>query len=228
MNKGTDLMLKCDLHVHTNYSRDGESSVEACLKRAEERGLDAIAITDHDTTEGALYAIKCETPVLVIPGIEISTADGHLIALGITEKIPADLDFAESVKRAHAAGALCIIPHPYHKWRHGAALKVKTAIAMVDAVESFNSRYITGAANRKAARKAAQSGKPCVAGSDAHNARYVGYGVTLIDAPPEVPAILEAIRDGRCSIHGRMTPLRTYTRQSMRGAKRRISRRIHR
>lgn len=221
-------MLKCDLHVHTNYSRDGESSVEACLKRAEERGLDAIAITDHDTTEGALYAMKCKTPVLVIPGIEISTADGHLIALGITEKIPADLGFAESVKRAHAAGGLCIIPHPYHKWRHGAALKVKTAIAMADAVESFNSRYITGAANRKAARKAAKSGIPCVAGSDAHNARYIGYGVTLVDAPPEVPAILEAIHEGRCSIHGRMTPLRTYTRQSMRGAKRRISRRIHR
>ncbi len=217
---------------HQLFHDGGESSVEACLKRAEERGgLDAIAITDHDTTDGAVYALKCDSPVLVIPGIEISTADGHLIALGITEKIPADLGFAESVKRARAAGgALCIIPHPYHKWRHGAALKVKSAIAMADAVESFNSRYITGAANRKAARKAAQSGKPCVAGSDAHNARYVGYGgVTLVDAPPEIPAILEAIREGKCSIHGRMTPLRTYTRQSMRGgAKRRITRRIHR
>jgi len=221
-------MLKCDLHVHTSYSHDGESSVEACLKRAKERGLDAIAITDHDTTEGAVYALKCDSPVLVIPGIEISTADGHLIALGITEIIPRDLPFEESVARAHAAGALCIIPHPYHKWRHGAALKVKDAISMVDAVESFNSRYITGAANRKAARRAAQSHKPCVAGSDAHNARYVGYGITAVDAPPEVPAILAAIRDGKCSIHGRMTPLRTYTRQSMRGAKRRISRRIHR
>ena len=104
--------------------------------------------------------MKCDSPVLVIPGIEISTADGHLIALGITEVIPSDLGFAESVKRAHAAGALCIIPHPYHKWRHGAALKIKSAIAMVDAVESFNSRYITGAANRKAARNAAQSGNP--------------------------------------------------------------------
>ncbi len=221
-------MLKCDLHVHTNYSHDGESSVEACLKQAEERGLDAIAITDHDTTDGAVYALQCDSPVLVIPGIEISTADGHLIVLGITEVIPADQGFAETVAQAHAAGGLCIIPHPYHKWRHGAALKVKSAIAMVDAVESFNSRYITGAANRKAARKAAQSGKPCVAGSDAHHARYVGYGLTLVDAPPEVSAILDAIREGRCRIHGRMTPLSIYTRQSMRGARRRFYRRFRR
>jgi hypothetical protein len=221
-------MLKCDLHVHTNYSHDGESSVEACLKQAEERGLDVIAITDHDTTEGALYAMKCDSRVLVIPGIEISTADGHLIALGITTAIPSDQGFAETVAQAHAAGALCIIPHPYHKWRHGAALKVKTAISMVDAVETFNSRYITGAANRKAARKAAFFKKPCVAGSDAHNARYIGYGVTLVDAPLEVPAILDAIREGKCQIHGRMTPLRTYTRQSIRGARRRINRRLHR
>jgi predicted metal-dependent phosphoesterase TrpH len=95
---------------------------------------------------------------------------------------------------------------------------------IVDAVESFNSRYIVGSANRKAARIARRLGKPCVGGSDAHNARFVGFGRTFIDAEPTVPAILQAIRDGKVSSGGRKTPLRTYTRQSLRSTWRKIAR----
>ena len=54
-------MLTCDLHVHTNFSKDGESSVEEILKQAEEAGLDAIAITDHDSVDGAKKALACTT-----------------------------------------------------------------------------------------------------------------------------------------------------------------------
>lgn len=221
-------MLRCDLHVHTSYSRDGESSVEEVLARAEALGLDAIAITDHDTVEGVLAARARKGPVLVIPGVEISTRQGHLIALGIEETLPQGRDFLETVALAREKGAVLILPHPYHKWRHGVALKVKSAIAAVDAVESFNSRYVTGSANRKAERKAKLLGKPCVGGSDAHNARFVGYGITIIDAEPTVDAILRAIREGKTIAGGRMTPLKTYTRQSLKGALRKIRRRVHR
>jgi predicted metal-dependent phosphoesterase TrpH len=105
---------------------------------------------------------------------------------------------------------------------------LKSGIEAVDAVESFNSRYITGAANRKAARIARKCGKPCVGGSDAHNARFVGFGQTLVPAEPDVASILDAIRAGKSIAGGRMTPLRTYTRQSLRGALRKIKRRVHR
>ncbi len=221
-------MLRCDLHVHTNYSPDGESSVADVLARAAAVGLDAIAITDHDTVEGVRAAKQLESRVLVIPGMEVSTLQGHLIVLGLEEVIPAGMDFLETCAVARSRGGVLILPHPYHQWRHGAALKVKNAIEAVDAVESFNSRYILGTANKRAERNARMAGKPCVGGSDAHISRFIGFGLTLIDAEPEVESILDAIRQGRTIAAGRMTPLHSYTRQSMRGAIRRIKRRVHR
>jgi len=217
-------MLTCDLHVHTNYSKDGESSVEEILRAAEVAGLDAIAITDHDSIDGAKKALACETSILVIPGIEVTTKQGHLLVLGVTEIIPAGLDVETTVAIARRMGGLLILPHPYHVWRHGVARRRKTGMMVVDAVESFNSRYIVGSANRKAERIALKLGKPCVGGSDAHNARFVGFGRTYVDAEKNVPAILDAIRSGNVTCGGKKTPLRTYTRQSLNNTWRKIKR----
>lgn len=217
-------MLACDLHVHTNYSKDGESSVEEILRQAEAEGLDAIAITDHDTVDGAKKALSLSSSVVVIPGIEVSTKQGHLLVLGVTEIIPAGLDVVATVDIARRMGGLAILPHPYHVWRHGVARRKKAGMNVVDAVEAFNSRYIVGSANQKAARIAKRLGKPCVGGSDAHHAKFVGFGRTYVEAEKDVPAILEAIRAGRVSCGGRKTPLRTYTRQSINNTWRKIKR----
>jgi len=217
-------MLTCDLHVHTNYSKDGESSVEDILRRAEEAGLDAIAITDHDTVDGAKKALTIPSHVLVIPGIEVSTKQGHLLVLGVTEVIPSGLDVVATVEIARRMGGLLILPHPYHVWRHGVARRKNAGMAVVDAVESFNSRYIVGSANKKAARIAKRLGKPCVGGSDAHNARFVGFGRTYVEAEKNVPSILAAVRAGTVSCGGKQTPLRTYTRQSINNTWKKIKR----
>jgi predicted metal-dependent phosphoesterase TrpH len=219
-------MLVCDLHIHTTASRDGESDVGEILRIAAERGLDAIAITDHDTVEASRRAAEMGSPVLVIPGIEVSTLQGHLIVLGVTETIPRGLSFTESVSMARKMGGVVVLPHPFHIWRHGAARRQKDALNLVDAVEVFNSRYITGSANKKAAYVARKLKKPMVAGSDAHNARYVGYGRTMIDADNDVASILEAIRSGRTSPGGRKTPIKTYTRQSIRNTWKRVKRKV--
>ncbi|MGA2160693.1 MAG: PHP domain-containing protein [Methanoregula sp.] len=217
-------MLTCDLHVHTNFSKDGESSVEDILRQAEAVGLDVIAITDHDCVDGAKKALACTCSLLVIPGIEVSTLQGHLLVLGVTEIIPAGLDVRETVRIARRMGALVVLPHPYHMWRHGVARRIRAAMKIVDAVEAFNSRYIVGSANRKAGRIASRLNKPCVGGSDAHNARFVGFGRTYVEAKPDMQAIFAAIRAGRVSCGGRKTPLRTYTRQSLNNTWRRIKR----
>lgn len=217
-------MLICDLHVHTNFSKDGESSVGDILKAAAAAGLDAIAITDHDSVDGAKMALTYETSVLVIPGIEVTTKQGHLIVLGVTEVIPAGLDVVDTVEIARKMGALLILPHPYHVWRHGVARRKKIGMSVVDAIETFNSRYIVGSANLKAARIAKRMGKPCVAGSDAHHARFVGFGRTFVDADRTVPSILAAIRAGKVTSGGKQTPLRTYTHQSLNNTWRKIKR----
>lgn len=175
-------MLRCDLHIHSNYSHDGESSVEEILHMAEERGLDAIAIADHDTVEGNRYAQTLDSPVLVIPAVEVSTKQGHLLVLGSSEPFDADKDIYQTIAEARHRGAITILPHPFHLWRHGAGISDCTTVAAVDAVESYNSRHLVGRANSKAKRYAAKYHKPCVSGSDAHVATYVGYGMTLIDA----------------------------------------------
>jgi len=215
-------MLRCDLHVHSDHSRDSESRIPDILRGAERAGLDAVAITDHDTIEGVREARSISSPILVIPGIEISTRQGHLLVLGMDEALPPGRDFSRTVEAAHRAGGICILPHPFHPWRHGAGHR----FAEVDAVETFNSRYITGSANRKAARIARACEKPQVGGSDAHLARFVGYGYTLVDAAPTVEDICRAIREGRVRPGGRMTPLSTYSRQSMNSLVRKVRGRL--
>jgi len=103
-----------DLHLHTIYSYDGTASISAVLSRAKELGLDVIAITDHDEIRGALKAMELASNygVEVIPGIEITTAEGDLLAYFITEKVDAGLSLVETVLRVRDLGGVCIAPHP--------------------------------------------------------------------------------------------------------------------
>ena len=222
------VLLKCDLHVHTDASRDGESSVEAVIAAAKAAGLDAVAITDHDTTEGSNAALACKNPgILIIPGIEVSTKQGHLLVLGTTQVFTPKQDVLTTIAEAKALGAVTIVPHPFHRWRHGVGLRCKEALLAADAVEALNSRYIIGTANQKAAKMAKKYHRPATAGSDAHNCTFVGFGVTEIEAEERsVAAILDAIRAGCVSCTCKKTPLRTYTRQSWDNTVRKMRRRV--
>jgi predicted metal-dependent phosphoesterase TrpH len=223
------LMLSCDLHIHTTYSRDGESDIQTILNVAQERGLNAIAITDHDEILGAQEAIhmaRTLTPdLLIIPGIEVSTREGHLIVLGITEVIERDLPARTTIKYAHEMNGLVIAPHPFHRYRHGVGRRDSQILLEVDAIEVFNSRYIVGVVgsdNNRAHRFAEKYHISKVAGSDAHQARHIGYGTTLIDAEKNIPSILAAIQAGKTQIDGKKTPLSTYARQSMKNSWRKV------
>ncbi|MFB6303302.1 MAG: CehA/McbA family metallohydrolase [Haloferacaceae archaeon] len=223
-------MLSVELHVHSALSHDGRDPVDALLERARALGLDGLAVTDHDAIEASLDAAEraAEYGLVGIPGMEVSTAAGHVLALGVRDLIPAGLPFEETVERIRGQGGIAVVPHPFQRSRHGVAGQVdRDTLATADAIEVFNSRLLTGIANRRARNFAAARGLPMTAGSDAHIKEMVGQAVTEVATDERtVEAILDAVRDGRTSVTGRRTPWHVSARQAAGGAKRRMVRRV--
>ena len=220
-------VLSVELHTHSELSYDGRDPIELLLGQAEAVGLDALAVTDHDEIDASLAAVELapEYDLVGIPGMEISSAAGHVLALGVEELIPPGLGFDETLDRIHGQGGLAVVPHPFQASRHGVAPHVTPdQLATADAIEVYNSRLFTGRANRQAKRFASERGIPMTAGSDAHIAEMVGQAVTEVDAGERsASAILEAIREGRTSVVGRRTPWRISVRQFGGGVRRRIA-----
>ena len=223
-------MLTAELHTHSSRSYDGRDPVERLLERARSAGLDALAVTDHDAIDASLEAVELapDHGLIGIPGMEVTSEAGHVLALGVRELIPAGRPFVDTVERIHDNGGIAVVPHPFQKSRSGVGPNVsESELATADAIEVYNSRLLTGRGNRRARRFANEHGLPMTAGSDAHISEMVGRAVTLIDATePTVPAILEAIKAGRTEIGGRRTPWHISVRQAAGGAKRRIKNRL--
>ncbi len=192
-------MIDVDLHMHTDHSHDCVTPVEVLLATARERGLGAIAVTDHNEISGAHAAREkaAEYGVKVIVGEEVKTAgQGEVIGLFIEEKIPRGMSLEETIAEIRRQGGLVYVPHPFDRlhsvpdYEH--LLKV---VDDVDAIEIFNPRIAIAAWNEEAVRFAGKYRIPGAAGSDAHVAQ--GLGAVRIrmrdfDGPEE---FLESLRD---------------------------------
>jgi len=218
-------VLSVELHAHSALSYDGRDSVELLLEQAAAVGLDALAITDHDEIDASLEAaeLAAEYGLVGIPGMEVTSRAGHVLALGIREAVPAGLPFHDTLAAIREQGGIAVVPHPFQESRSGVLANIsKEDLAEADAIEVYNSRLLTGRANRQAARYARRRGLPMTAGSDAHISEMVGQAVTLVDAEESsADAILDAIADGRTTVEGKRTPWRISFRQAAGGAKRR-------
>lgn len=177
-------MWRADLHTHTWASWDCKTDPAALVDRAREIGLNKIAVTDHNTIEGALAAQRL-APDLVIVGEEIATeTGGELIAYFVSEAVPKGLPVAETLRRLRAQGALVSVSHPLDSLR-GSALGERLVlefIEQVDALEVFNARCLRAEDNRRAAELARRHGKMGTAGSDGHTLRELGAGYLTL--PP--------------------------------------------
>lgn len=109
-------MGTADLHIHSIYSLDATTTVRAILKQAANVGLDVIAVTDHDEIRGSLDAqqLASQYGVEVIPGAEVSTKDGHLVALFIKSLPPAGMSLTDTLLNIGDQGGFAIIPHPFN------------------------------------------------------------------------------------------------------------------
>ena len=220
------VVLSVELHSHSELSYDGRDPIELLLEQAEAVGLDALAITDHDEIDASLEAaaIAEEYGLVGIPGMEVSSAAGHVLALGVEELVPAGLSYDETLGRIASLGGIAVVPHPFQSSRHGVAAHItREQLAAADAIEVYNSRLFTGRSNRQAERFAEENGLPMTAGSDAHIAEMVGQAVTEVDARGrDAGAILDAVAEGRTSVVGKRTPWFISVRQFSGGVRRRI------
>jgi predicted metal-dependent phosphoesterase TrpH len=198
-----------DFHVHTRVSPDALDRPETVVEAARRAGLDAIAITDHDRS--AAYARLCELgladpsgrPVdgfLVIPGVEVSCVEGHVLVLGATFDSPESPLASEAVERAHELGAIAAAAHPFDRLRSGVGLATLQRVAF-DAVEAWNSKTIEAGSNRSAGEFARSHGLPVIGGSDAHFAAALGRAHTLVTCDDfSVRGVLRAVLAHRTQV----------------------------
>jgi predicted metal-dependent phosphoesterase TrpH len=223
-------VLTVELHCHSAASHDGRDPVDMLVEQAVAVGLDGLAVTDHDVLHASLEAadLAADHGLVGIPGMEVTSAAGHVLALGVTEPIPEGLSFETTLDRIRAGGGIAVVPHPFQESRHGVLANIsREALTAADAIEVYNSRLLTGRANRQAERFARRNGMAMTAGSDAHIAEMVGQAVTHIGADERsVDAVLDAIRAGDTTVEGKRTPWTISFRQAAGGAKRRVKNRL--
>lgn len=167
-----------EMHSHTRWSVDSVTRFETLLRTVERRDIHKIAITDHNTAEGA-FALKRLAPDRIIVGEEIMTTRGELLAYFLKESVPAGLTPDETIRRLRDQGAVISVSHPFDRLREGAwdEPDLLAIIDKVDAIEIFNARCIYAEDNAKALAFAQQHGVLGTIGSDAH--LRVEYGVAF-------------------------------------------------
>lgn len=208
-------MLKLDLHVHSQYSDDSIGSAEDIIKILKKKGIDGVAITDHNSIEGSLKALKfAKKDFIVIPGVEISTADGHIQALNVKQDFPRGLSAEETVEKIIDAGGTPIVPHLYRNMSGIQKEKLKKIQTKLSAIEVFNACSLPKT-NIKIAKVAKEFNLGGTGGSDAHDPVYAGYAYTTIDTTDiNVDSVLSEINKKKTWGEGITMPL-GYRRDRM-------------
>ncbi len=192
--------MKADLHVHSTHSDDGHQTVEELLKRCEELGIGVVAITDHNTLKAHQNGGP-RSKVIVIPAMEITAEEGHILAFGVKEEVPRGLGVTETLERIHRAGGIAIAAHPFRWWSGLGEGNIKSND--FDAIETINGRS-KKRANSQAHRLARKMGLPGIGGSDAHNVNSIGRAYTEVpDDSKTYQDVIQAIKDRKCKAVGK-------------------------
>ena len=188
--------MKVDLHLHSNFSHDGRSSLEELVARCKECGLDRIALTDHNTVEGAITLAQM-APELAIVGEEVKTLEGEVVGLFITSRVAPYLPPEEVMDLFHGLGGLTYIPHPLDRRRANFSAERMAELAdRIDIIETYNP-WCEAAVNQAAARLAEDLGKVTATGSDSHAAHELGRSWMEVDAFGDPQDFLEKLRYAR-------------------------------
>jgi predicted metal-dependent phosphoesterase TrpH len=198
--------LKIDVHTHTVYS-DGRGTVREVLKIAKLKGLNGLAITDHDSLRGYFEAKLYDSGLLVVPGYEVDTDAGHVLVLGL-EFLPSETEhirYESLIEWVRRANGLTILAHPaagktsINRWMQ----------CKPDAIEVLNALYpLYGYFVRRSLNIASKLGVPMVGGSDAHNPQSVGDSYTIVKSDNlSFEDLIEAFKRGDVYFGGGLSPL---------------------
>ncbi len=206
--------MKVEIHCHSHYSKGRKIPWEAFLspedifRIAKEKGYGAVAITDHAVNTSWKEAKRAARKhgMIFIPGIEVASKEGHVLALGLSDFVPSGLGLDETLDLIHSQGAIAVAAHPFDLKNEGA----KKNLSGFDAVEVFNSLCHDRFSNMLAEHWAGERRKPGVAGSDSHTAAMIGMSANHVKADT-LDSVLKEIRKGRVEWEGRYVPMSVMT-----------------
>lgn len=192
-------IIKAEFHCHTVCSHDSSNRVSELIDIARQRGIDKLAITDHNSIHCALKAREM-APDLIIVGEEVLTDRGEILGYFLEEEIPRRTPYMRTIELLKKQGAFISIPHPFdvhrHGWRREELLEL---LPHVDALEVFNARCLGASLNKEALAFAREQGMPMLAGSDAHS--LVELGLATVELPDfnSADELREAVKEAQIS-----------------------------
>ena len=185
-------IARYDLHLHTEFSPDCDTALDAIEKHALAQGLTGLAVTDHDAIEGALRLRDRVKTLHVIVGEEVTTTDGDVIGLFLRERIPPKMSALDTMQAIHAQGGIVYLPHPFDKprARRTGGASLVAVLPEVDIIETFNGKVGRDRYNLFAHDFARKHDKVSGGGSDAHHLRAIGTVFNEFESPadPDDPA----------------------------------------
>jgi len=201
-------VFRVDMHVHSSYSSDGLIKPAELVKEAARKGLNGMALTDHNSIGGLDEAKETARMIpgfIFIPGIEISTKKGHILAFGVKDAPRRRMPVDETVEWIIAAGGLPVAGHPYRSFTGIGERRVRGAkFAAVEVLNARSPRY----KNEKARKLCEELGLGMTAGSDCHRLRELGRAYTIAEnVTGGADGLLEMIRKRRTRAGGRSATL---------------------
>ena len=161
------MIWNVEFHCHTRWSKDSLNDPAALLRTLQQRQLDRLFITDHNSIAGAKVAQALD-PQHILIGEEIRTQQGELLALFVREEVPARLPAQQTIQLLRQQGAFISVSHPFDRQRGWQLPDLLDILPQIDAIETFNARCLSNRPNQQAADFAAAHNLPGTVGSDAH------------------------------------------------------------